>query len=107
MLVLLLPMLWQDTTRLDASTALARALERAPVVAAVDARTRAADAMRRDAARLRNPQLGISAENLGMQRQVTGKDGLAGTEGQITLQTVLPLGGDLGAARRTGAAHLA
>lgn len=107
MLVLLLPMLWQDTTRLDAGAALARALERAPVVAAVDARTRAADALRRDAARLRNPQLGVAAENLGMQRQVTGKDGLAGTEGQITLQTVLPLGGDLGAARRTGAAHLA
>lgn len=107
MLVLVLPLLWQDTTRLDAGTALARALERAPVAAAVAARSRAADALGRDAGRLRNLQLGVSAENLGMQRQVTGKDGLAGTEGQVTLQTVLPLGGDLGAARRGAAAHLA
>lgn len=107
MLVLALTLLWQDTTRLDAGTALARALDRAPVAAAAAARIRAADAQRRDAGRLRNPQLGIAAENLGMQRQVTGKDGLAGTEGQVTLQTVLPLGGDLGAARRAGAAHLA
>jgi|CXWL01.1.fsa_nt_gi outer membrane protein TolC len=107
MLVLFLPFLLQDTTRLDAGAALARALERAPVAVAVAARSRAADALGRDAGRLRNPQLGVAAENLGMQRQVTGKDGLAGTEGQVTLQTVVPLGGDLGAARRGAAAHAA
>jgi outer membrane protein TolC len=100
MLLLLLPMLLQDTLRLDAAAAMSRALERAPVIAAANARLRASSAAGRDAARLRNLQLGIAAENLGMQRQVTGKDGLAGTEGQVTLQGVLPLGGDLGAARR-------
>lgn len=100
MLLLLLPMLLQDTLRLDATAALSRALERAPVIAAANARFRASSAAGRDAARLRNLQLGIAAENLGMQREVTGKDGLAGTEGQVTLQAVLPLGGDLGAARR-------
>lgn len=105
MVFLLLPMLLQDTLRLDATTALARALERAPVVAAANARLRASSAAGREASRLRNLQLGIAAENLGMQREVTGKDGLAGTEGQVTLQAVLPLGGDLGAARRGAVAE--
>jgi outer membrane protein TolC len=107
MVLLLVPLLLQDTVRLDAAAAMARAMERAPAIVAADARLRAAALAGRDAGRLRNPQLGVSAENLGMQRQVTGKDGLAGTEGQITLQTVLPLGGDLGAARRGAEAHTA
>jgi outer membrane protein, heavy metal efflux system len=107
MVLLLVPLFLQDTVRLDAAAALARAMERAPAIVAADARLRAATFAARDAGRLRNPQLGVAAENLGMQRQVTGKDGLAGTEGQITLQTVLPLGGDLGAARRGADAQTA
>ncbi len=107
MVLLLIPLFLQDTVRLDAGVAMARAMARAPAIVAADARFRAVTLAGRDAGRLRNPQLGVSAENLGMQRQVTGKDGLAGTEGQITLQTVLPLGGDLAAARRGATAHTA
>ncbi len=106
MLVLLLPLLFQDTLRLDANTALARAVERAPTILAAAARTRASAAAGSEAGRLRNPQLAFLAENLGAQRQVTGADGLRGIEGQVTLQGHLPIGGDLGAARRGATAQL-
>lgn len=104
MLLLVTALLAQDTVRLDPHVALARALERSPAIAAGTADVRAAEAAVRAAGRLANPHLAVVAENLGIQREVTGKDGLAGTEGQVTLQTTLPLGGDLGADRRVALA---
>lgn len=107
MLLLLALVIPQDTVRLEASTALARALERAPAVQAADARVRAAAALGRDLARPGNPRLGVLAENLGATRDVTGRDGLAGVEGQVTLELPVPLGGDRGAARAAGQAGVA
>jgi outer membrane protein TolC len=89
-----------DTLRVPAAAALERAVAEAPAVAAATARSRAAAAAAREARRPRNPTLQVTAENLGAQRAVTGRDGLAGTEGQVTLNGVLPLGGDLAAAGR-------
>lgn len=104
MLLLVTALFAQDTVRIDPYLVLARALERSPAIAAGTAEMRAADATVRVAGRLANPHLAVVAENLGIQREVTGKDGLAGTEGQVTLQTSLPLGGDLGADRRVALA---
>ncbi len=102
MLLLLTLVIPQDTVRLEASVALARALERAPIMAAATARVRAAEALRRDLGRPGNPTLGVLAENIGATREVTGRDGLAGVEGQVTLEFPVPIGGDLGAARAVG-----
>ena len=54
-----------------------------------------------------NPRLGVLAENLGAQREVTGQDGLAGVEGQVTLEFPMAIGGGLGAARSAGRAGVA
>lgn len=94
-----------DTLRLPAATAFERAVAEAPAVAAASARARAAAAAAREVRRPRNPTLQATAENLGAQRAVTGRDGLAGTEGQVTLNGVLPLGGDLAAAGRVADAE--
>jgi outer membrane protein TolC len=48
----------------------------------------------------------VLAENLGAEREVTGRDGLPGVEGQVTLEFPALVGGALGAARRAGAAEV-
>lgn len=89
-----------DTLRLGAADALQRALEQAGPVQAAVARERAAQAGIRSARTWSNPLFNATAENIGAQEQITGKSGLAGIEGQITLQQVFTLGGDRGAAVR-------
>lgn len=86
-----------DTLRLTAAEALRRAVAEAPLVQAADARQRAASSAVRTAGTWANPLFNVTAENLGAQEQVTGRSGLAGTEGQITLQQPFTLGGDRGA----------
>lgn len=101
---------WQaDTVRLTASAALERAVAEAPAVRAATARQRGAAEQVRQAGRWRNPNLGVSAENIGAQEQITGKTGIEGIEGQAVLGLPLTLGGKRGAAigeataRREGA----
>jgi cobalt-zinc-cadmium efflux system outer membrane protein len=89
-----------DTLRLSAADALQRALVQAGPVQAAVARERAAQSGIRTARTWNNPLFNATAENIGAQEQITGKSGLAGIEGQITLQQVFTLGGDRGAAVR-------
>ena len=89
-----------DTLRLSAAGALQRAVGQAGPVHAAVLRERAAQAGIRHARTWNNPVLNATAENIGAQEKVTGKSGLAGIEGQITLQQHLTLGGDRGAAVR-------
>ena len=89
-----------DTLRLTAAAALQRALAQAGPVHAAVARERAAQAGIRHARTWNNPIFNATAENIGAQQEVTGKSGLAGIEGQVTLQQHLTLGGDRGAAVR-------
>lgn len=93
-----------DTVRLTAAQALERAVAEGRSVRAAAARERAAAAMLGQARAWRNPILSVTAENLGAEREVTGRTGLAGTEGQATLHTTLTVGGDRGAAIRTAEA---
>jgi outer membrane protein TolC len=93
----------QDTTRLTAAAALDRALDPAAGrLAVAEARRAAARGAGRELAAPANPSLQAMVENLGAQRQVTGRDGLAGTEGQLVLSQPLTLGGDVAARRRLG-----
>ncbi|HPF60633.1 MAG: TolC family protein [Gemmatimonadetes bacterium] len=104
LLLLLLATVAQDTTFLTPAAALERALDpQVGRLAVAAARIEAARGAGREFGAAANPTLQGMAENLGAQRQVTGRDGLAGTEGQITLGLPLTLGGDLGARRRSGA----
>ncbi|HEX5818998.1 MAG TPA: TolC family protein [Gemmatimonadales bacterium] len=89
-----------DTLRLTATEALQRALGQAGPVQAAAARERAAQAGIRNARAWYNPVFNATAENIGAQEQVTGKSGLEGLEGQVTLQQLFTLGGDRGAAVR-------
>ena len=89
-----------DTVRLTPGAAIDRAEQASFMVRAAEARARAASAGIGVARAWPNPTLGFSAENLGAERQVTGRDGLAGTEGALLLTGWLPLGGDRGAAAR-------
>jgi outer membrane protein TolC len=89
-----------DTLRLSAADALQRALGQAGSVQAAAARERASQAGIRSARTWHNPVFNATAENIGAQEQVTGKSGLAGIEGQVTLQQLFTLGGDRGAAVR-------
>ena len=89
-----------DTVRLTAADALQRAVGQAGPVHAAVARQRAAQAGIRHARTWSNPLFNATAENIGAQEKVTGKSGLAGIEGQVTLQQHLTLGGDRGAAVR-------
>jgi len=89
-----------DTLRLSAADALQRAIGQAGPVQAAVARERAAQAGIRNARAWYNPIFNATAENIGAQEQVTGKSGLEGIEGQITLQQLFTLGGDRGAAVR-------
>lgn len=107
LLLLALAAVPQDTVRLPADEALARAVAAAPRLEAAESRVRAASAAARARGRADNPVLGVLAENLGAEREVTGRDGLAGVEGQVTLELPLTLGGDLGARRRAGEAAVA
>lgn len=93
-----------DTVRLTAAQALERAVAEGRSVRAAAARERAAAAMLGQARAWRNPMLSVTAENLGAEREVTGRTGLAGTESQATLHTTLTVGGDRGAAIRTAEA---
>ncbi len=86
-----------DTLRLRAAEALGRAVDHSLTLAAADARRRGAMEGARAARGWRNPTLNVTAENLGAQYAITGRNGLAGTEGQATLSGWLPLGGDHGA----------
>lgn len=101
---------WQaDTVRLSATVALERAVAEAPGVRAAAARQRSAAEQVRQAGRWRNPNLGVSAENIGAQQEITGKTGIEGIEGQAVLGLPLTIGGKRGAAiseataRREGA----
>lgn len=96
-----------DTVRLQAADALELARRHAPSVAAASSRAQAARYGVAAARAWRNPSVNAVAENLGAQREVTGRDGLAGVEGQITLSSWLPLGGDHGAAIRVAEAQAA
>ncbi|MHB1330150.1 MAG: TolC family protein [Gemmatimonadales bacterium] len=94
-----------DTVRLQASDALDRARRQAPRVAAAASRAESARHGVSAARAWRNPTLSAVAENLGVQRQTTGRDGVAGVEGQLVLSTWLPLGGEHGAAIRVARAQ--
>ncbi len=94
-----------DTVRVGATDALDLARRQAPRVAAAASRADAARHGIAAARAWRNPTLSAVAENLGAQREVTGRDGLAGVEGQITLSGWVPLGGDHGAAIRAAQAQ--
>lgn len=86
-----------DTLRLRAAEAMDLAVQRSASVAAAEARRQAASSGIGAARAWRNPTLSVTAENLGAQFETTGRDGLAGIEGQVTLTGWLPLGGDHGA----------
>jgi cobalt-zinc-cadmium efflux system outer membrane protein len=107
MLLVLALLVPQDTVRLAADAALDRALTSAPVVTAIAARVEEARRLADVRSRRGNPQLGVLAENLGAEREVTGRDGLAGVEGQVTLEFPAVIGGALGAARNAGRAGVA
>lgn len=89
-----------DTLRLTAVEALQRALAQPGPVQAAVARDSAARSFVRTARTWNNPVFIATAENIGAQEQITGKTGLAGIEGQVTLQQLFTLGGDRGAAVR-------
>lgn len=108
MLILLLALAApQDTVRLPAGDMLSRAETVSGAVQAATARTGAAEATAVLLGRPANPVVSVVAENLGAQRQVTGRSGLEGTEGQAVLALPLALGGDLAARRREGTARVA
>jgi cobalt-zinc-cadmium efflux system outer membrane protein len=107
MLLVLALLIPQDTVRLPADAALDRALTSAPVVTAIAARVEEARRLADVRSRRSNPRLGVLAENLGVEREVTGRDGLAGVEGQVTLEFPTSIGGGLGAARSAGRAGVA
>lgn len=88
----------QDTLRLDAQAALDRAAAAAYAVRAAAARREAAEALIRQAGAWPNPLLQVTAENIGAEREVTGRSGLPGIEGQIVLTSFLPVGAGRGAA---------
>ncbi|MGE5231537.1 MAG: TolC family protein [Deltaproteobacteria bacterium] len=96
----------QDTLRLDAQAALDRAARAAYAVRAATERRGAAEAMLRQAGAWPNPLLQVVAENIGAEREVTGRSGLAGIEGQVTLTSFLPVGGGRGAAIERARAEL-
>lgn len=96
--------LQSDTLTLTLEEALERAVNAAPTLSAAQRRVEAAQARARQARLWGNPSLQVTAENLGAARDITGYSGLDGTEGQILLDTTLPLGGDRSARiARTGA----
>lgn len=107
MLLVLALLIPQDTVRLPADAALDRALASAPAVAAIAARIEEARHLADARSRRSNPRLGVLAENLGSEREVTGREGLAGVEGQVTLEFPTTIGGGLGAARGAGRAGVA
>ena len=90
----------QDTVRIGVDEALTRAVGTAPAMVAAMAAESASAARVRQAGSWRNPVFNGVAENIGAQEQVTGKTGLAGIEGQLTLEQTLTLGGDRGSAIR-------
>ncbi|MDX2194346.1 MAG: TolC family protein, partial [Gemmatimonadales bacterium] len=83
---------------LAAAEALDLAPEAAQVARAARARAAGAAGLLQAARAPRNPNLAVSGENLGAQREVTGRDGLAGIEGQAVLTQPVRLGGKVGAA---------
>ena len=107
MLLVLALLIPQDTVRLPADAALDRALTSAPAVVAIAARIEEARHLADARSRRGNPRLGVLAENLGAERELTGRAGLAGIEGQVTLEFPTTLGGALGAARTAGRAGVA
>lgn len=78
------------TPTISLPEALELAIERNPGLKAFAARSRAADARRTDAGRLANPDLALSAENLGITSRA---------ETSVTLSQPLDIGGDRGARR--------
>ena len=104
MLLVLALLISQDTVRLPADAALDRALTSAPMVTAIAARVQEARHLADARSHRGNPRLGILAENLGAEREVTGRDGVSGVEGQVTLEFPTSLGGALGASRSAGRA---
>lgn len=106
MLILLLALTApQDTVRLVPGEMLIRAESVSGALQAASARVAGADATATLLGRPTNPILSVVAENLGAQRQVTGRSGLEGTEGQVVLALPLALGGDLAARRSEGVAR--
>ena len=90
--VLLGVQLAADTVTLDVAAALERGLDASPAIASARYRATAASEMAARARAWPNPTLGISAENLGQQREFTGLTGTAGLEGQAVLTAPVPLG---------------
>lgn len=100
-----------DTVALDVATAFRRGLDRSPVLSASRYRAVAAAGRARQETAWPNPQLNVSAENVGQQYAFTGRDGLPGLEGQAVLTTALPFGwersGSIRSARAEATAALA
>lgn len=106
MITLLLALQTADTLRLPPGEVLARLEARAPALRAAGARVTAAEATRRGAFRLADPLLSAMAENIGATREITGRTGLPGIEGQVVLQFPVALGGDRGARQGIATAEL-
>ncbi|NNM35259.1 MAG: TolC family protein [Gemmatimonadetes bacterium] len=81
-----------DTVRIDVATALQRGLDLSPALEVAQYRAEAADYRFDQVGAWPNPLIGISAENVGQQRDFTGQSGLDGLEGQAVFTLGLPLG---------------
>ena len=95
-----------DTVRIDVVGALQRGLDVSPALEAARHRTEAADSRFQQVSAWPNPLLGVSAENVGQQRDFTGQPGVDGLEGQAVLTFGLPLGWERGGAISAAGADL-
>lgn len=86
-----------DTLRLTAREAMARVLTEGSALRAARLRAEAAVGRVEQAGAWRNPNVAVSAENIGAQQEITGRTGVAGLEGQAVLTVPLLLGGKRGA----------
>jgi len=83
-----------DTVTLSLAQALSTASDASPSVQAARLRTESAQYRASQAGNWGNPTLQATAENLGQAAAITGQPGLRGTEGQLLLSYLIPLGGD-------------
>jgi cobalt-zinc-cadmium efflux system outer membrane protein len=91
-----------DTVSLPVAEAYRTAMEAAPEISAARSRALAAEARADQSGALPNPDLSVSAENLGREREVTGIAAPEGIEGQAVLTFSLPWG-----PTRSGSLHIA
>jgi cobalt-zinc-cadmium efflux system outer membrane protein len=81
-----------DTVVLTVEDAYERAMAQAPELRIADLEARAAVEQARQSGAFQNPDLSVSAENVGAAREVTGLPAPDGIEGQAVLSIPLPLG---------------